>query len=1679
MFARFQAQIETLVFGFFVIFVELFSSSLFLRLATKVALCVALERCTALILPAFAWTTWALRVWVVHRLLSFRFQVFSIRVNCCYIRRPLLKIPQWMVTITSERAPTEHQRGTANRQTKCLQKIKIKNWSLSGDRTRDLCFSGLSPYPLGHTALMTIEKAYEGVRVGYAYGYMILCSGFVWMFQGGHGKNTLGEKRESYGQKISSDTCVVRLKYEKKVVEVKIKKSIKYEKFMRVVRKCFAFSGNAAVYVFNGDVVVTAANFQAESQNLTIVLENSFGGDSDGSEEGPQECGNTINNVITCSYSNTDGSSRDKLLAIELETKGDRDFMATELNLQAADTSILTNRLGAWASIVDGSGYTYKKGKRIELQGTKKKSGYGTGVVSKDMNAIRKYESLVEHGDPHFEILALEVTMSDKCKEGRIVVYRSPSMKDKEEIEKFYGIVDRYLKHMKKSNRFQCITYIGDPNKEGNPLAKRREAAVMATNGLKNLIGSTKTRFRSGIETQPDSCYAWFDPSIVSVSAHVSGKIHRLMDHRLIRIKYVFKGTVPKYREFKEFERTIRDDKITNKEVEAKLEEKLKEWYSKYAGLVFKKFDPGKHDIEEYPKETHIQISDAVVDAATDELYELINTTQVWMSKTIKVKLPTTVHEDSNAQEVKLGQLSALLGEFSAKIRDYPTDIGLREKFIKIEKEKCDLINQIARERLESKMKHMCEKYTKSKMSSKSLFEITGKVMAKEAFVHKEALTKKEKEDKLRKNDATFTNDDPDFGKDIDDYAKVDPERKYTLRGFCPDYKENIHPIVDTMKRLKLKKNEYFYKIYKYNLELPIYILLRLIELADYFPKAMRDSKLTFLASGRAIFSLEALTKVVEVCLSSSFNDCLQEHYRIHGDPMQMAYEPDRGTTSNNLITFSLCDIVLFKTNKPIAQTFADLVKAFNMANRSVMLKEIQLIAGAGRLCRSRFEGRVYTFDGEKRGHSYNRGVDPGSPVSVFMFKLFMNTDLSLTGLNKSLIWAAAYSDDRAPVISADDFVNGSAQFIWDESEKWAKTNAVKYHTDTDDKKKHSFIEYKKKKMKQTSEMDKLKLDDKIFTRKTTERELGLNVTTSFSNDQERKLVNKYGYRFYPELNRAKCMAYRLQYLKDWYPPTFIRQMVMSYFCGVIRFGASLYWCRSTEKELDELRFYYTMAVASILKLNAYDIVGGGCCKNMAVANDNKDYLHVLSVTDLPTVRQMAMKDSVSAVRQVSKIVPEFFSNDVVSENGDRCRMRDIMGFGNGRKRRIRKPVSRYGSVSGTLKWKNESKAVIEAGLPSELSQVVVESNALIGDVWRLACEQVEQVLKSNVYTHRKFEQFFELAKEYSMENGSINYLKTNDEYITLCRDEFKLIEVQERRLAFKTPTKSLVVNPICKVVPPVWTIPLKRLSIFSCRSLPPLVDYEHVGTEFEGVKLECCLICGYFVKPTIVMSGGRKVVLYNGHGECGTCKRKIHKKCIAGLFLKTKSFRCCLVKYHLGKDAVNMFGPAGQPTEQAPGILHSQCLVCGQELGNTVSRLMCSRDCNFGVHVDCMAVVSEIVGDNCRNESEFVCDKVVYQLKKEEVDKWNSCNATARRDLSRLVRMRGRVGSNRSSRKRRRWLNDEIECEFCGKWYSSDEKNHFEVHCTGMVGDGLTDENRAYPFSRLKRFRHLTRKVP
>ena len=103
--------------------------------------------------------------------------------------------------------------------------------------------------------------------------------------------------------------------------------------------------------------------------------------------------------------------------------------MGTELNLSSGDVSILTNRLGTWADIVACDDFTYSKGVRMPPSGMTKKLAYGTGIVSKDDKAIKRYINLDQDNELKFEILALEVVQSPECREGRVIVYRSPSMK--------------------------------------------------------------------------------------------------------------------------------------------------------------------------------------------------------------------------------------------------------------------------------------------------------------------------------------------------------------------------------------------------------------------------------------------------------------------------------------------------------------------------------------------------------------------------------------------------------------------------------------------------------------------------------------------------------------------------------------------------------------------------------------------------------------------------------------------------------------------------------------------------------------------------------------------------------------------------------------------------------------------------------------------------------------------------------------------------------------------------------------------------------------------------------------------------------------------------------------------------------------------------------------------------
>ena len=57
-----------------------------------------------------------------------------------------------------------------------------------------------------------------------------------------------------------------------------------------------------------------------------------------------------------------------------------------------------------------------------------------------------------------------------------------------------------------------------------------------------------------------------------------------------------------------------------------------------------------------------------------------------------------------------------------------------------------------------------------------------------------------------------------------------------------------------------------------------------------------------------------------------------------------------------------------------------------------------------------------------------------------------MNTDVALTSLNPNILWAAAYSDDRAALASADQILSGDFQEAQDSSHHWSVGEECKYH---------------------------------------------------------------------------------------------------------------------------------------------------------------------------------------------------------------------------------------------------------------------------------------------------------------------------------------------------------------------------------------------------------------------------------------------------------------------------------------------------------------------------------------------------------------------------------------------------------------------------------------------------------
>lgn len=157
-------------------------------------------------------------------------------------------------------------------------------------------------------------------------------------------------------------------------------------------------------------------------------------------------------------------------------------------------------------------------------------------------------------------------------------------------------------------------------------------------------------------------------------------------------------------------------------------------------------------------------------------------------------------------------------------------------------------------------------------------------------------------------------------------------------------------------------------------------------------------------------------------------------------------------------------------------------------------------------------------------------------------------------------------------------------------------------------------------------------------------------------------------------------------------------------------------------------------------------------------------------------------------------------------------------------------------------------------------------------------------------------------------------------------------------------------------------------------------------------------------------------------------------------------------------------------------------CLICGDtKSSKSPINYKCTNKCKFYAHEECVRIHSYTLKHDITDRTVFQCSSVKYQLKPCEVQNLLAVTVqqAERSKFIAKIKNRGQVNTSRYKNNMRRWVNDEIKCEFCLRIYGTNELRHNAAYCTGAAGDPIGSTNIAYPFAFLKRFRHITFKVP
>ena len=964
-----------------------------------------------------------------------------------------------------------------------------------------------------------------------------------------------------------------------------------------------------------------------------------------------------------------------KKLTFKSRSFDDVIYVGNELNLkQDQDEDILlSNDFGVQCGLVSGHEYKFdpkQMGLRVKCDKKHKMQGYGTAIVSRIKDLV---EFRVRSDD--FEVMGGVVRYGEVV--GAIIAgYRPPTMIRACDQEEYFEEVNRCIELLKMQDDPDWIIYIADDNCNGQNDSQQKRLAgfqnqVMVKHQMVNLIGDEITRpsRKAGCPgTQPDSCFGWFKPGKAQICAHVVGQVHKSCDHFGIRIEIRSNSIIARKKDFSKIVKRrvrVQTDEWIYEEFEAQFKVfnqiNCKELYELF---IEEAENPDK--LEEIREKYKFDEKD--VESALEQFNRNFNSVMSRAYKWKTSKIEANIPETDDAITVRARSADADVADCQHRIEKDPDNIQLREEMIKLQ----NINYKIGAE----KYKHDFAKLANETVGKKytrtaKFFETAGKLLAKKPIDTENAADQMDDEtinQRLEDNEMTYWN------KNLPDSPEIDLSKVISAEK-CRNaiWNEDMVVLEDVIKTTN--KIDPTFRIYRGALIKEIYCIIRLIEMAQYFPTSLKVTKLTILKD-RIIYSLGPLAKIVERFFFRIFHKATRRDYEENGDPFQMAYEENRGATTAVFNMLTEIERNVKREKISVHKIGCDLKKAFNSAPWQLMVEEAERCTGLGKLFWSWLACRQHKFGDAIIDEKHNCGVPQGTVLGNWGFKHFINRDVAMTVLNKALLYATLFSDDRDILVSGMQIEDGTAQEILDDSAEFMDKWGPKYHETG--KKQATILSFTLKKFKLTHaekidkiannlkctctitdqvkividkkckicsaekqklfhmdcDISKLQLNGFPVKPVTHQRMLGINILTDSNNQEFVKVIKKHSYALDMKESKYYALSTKFQQIKYENQPVQQKTLIEAFMGGRLNYGAGLYWLRAPEEQMNRVRYHYMLAVASILGLCAYESIGGSSLNYRSVSEGCKIPESIIKMAGCRTLRDIAIQDARNLIKQ-------------------------------------------------------------------------------------------------------------------------------------------------------------------------------------------------------------------------------------------------------------------------------------------------------------------------------------------------------------------------------------------------------------------------------------------------------------